>query len=333
MKKSAAFPHPIGLMLFNRIEYARKVLESLKAQTVPVDQSKLYISIDGYVGSKPEFQGKPDNTSAIEEMARSLFSNATIRRLQNNIGFTESKSFIEESMLTSHPDATWLGFFEEDYALGSDYLSIAEQLVSAAQPLDDVVVVAATGETLDPDHRDVEGIFPIGHLWAYFVRASHVHERQDEIRVYRRQLSRKSYWERDKIALARVMASRGVFPAGIGDDHMRLGLMFRFNRVGITTGLSYGEHIGIEGEHMTEKSFARFNFTRPTTVPFDISAVDLPALVPTLRAQFHAGFAKRLAERFVIPKMQAFSAQKSFESLSRWRRAISLIRQAFRTPL
>jgi hypothetical protein len=82
---------------------------------------------------------------------------------------------------------------------------------------------------------------------------------------------------------------------------------------------------------MTEESFAGFNFAGPTTIPFDISTVNLPALVPTLRAQFHAGFAKRLAERFVIPKFRAFSAQKQLQNLSRGRRAIALLGQAFRT--
>jgi hypothetical protein len=328
--KSPTFPHPIGLLLFNRIEYAQKVLESLKSQTLPVDQSKLCISVDGYAGSKAEFQGKPDHTAAIVDMARSLFPNATVLSATKNIGITEANCLIEENMLKSHPDATWLGFFEEDYVLSPDYLSIVDQLISAAQPLDDVVLVAATGETLDPVNRGISGVFPIGHLWAYFARVAHVHERHDDIQVYRQQLSGKSYWERDKIELARVMASRGVFPVGIGDDHLRLGLVFRFNRIGLTTGLSYGEYIGVEGEHMSDGSFARFNFTGPTTVPFDDNTIDLPALVPTLRAQFHAGFAKRLAERFVIPKFRAVSAQKKLQNLSRGRKAIALLGQAFR---
>ncbi len=330
MAKSPTFPHPIGLLLFNRVEYAQKVLESLKSQTLPVDQSKLCISVDGYAGSKAEFQGKPDHTAAIVDMARSLFPNATVLSATKNIGITEANCLIEENMLKSHPDATWLGFFEEDYVLSPDYLSIVDQLISAAQPLDDVVLVAATGETLDPVNRGISGVFPIGHLWAYFARVAHVHERHDDIQVYRQQLSGKSYWERDKIELARVMASRGVFPVGIGDDHLRLGLVFRFNRIGLTTGLSYGEYIGVEGEHMSDGSFARFNFTGPTTVPFDDNTIDLPALVPTLRAQFHAGFAKRLAERFVIPKFRAVSAQKKLQNLSRGRKAIALLGQAFR---
>jgi hypothetical protein len=328
--KSPTFPHPIGLLLFNRVEYAQKVLESLKSQTLPVDQSKLCISVDGYAGSKAEFQGKPDHTAAIVDMARSLFPNATVLSATKNIGITEANCLLEENMLKSHPDATWLGFFEEDYVLSPDYLSIVDQLISAAQPLDDVVLVAATGETLDPVNRGISGVFPIGHLWAYFARVAHVHERHDDIQVYRQQLSGKSYWERDKIELARVMASRGVFPVGIGDDHLRLGLVFRFNRIGLTTGLSYGEYIGVEGEHMSDGSFARFNFTGPTTVPFDDNTIDLPALVPTLRAQFHAGFAKRLAERFVIPKFRAVSAQKKLQNLSRGRKAIALLGQAFR---
>ena len=330
MKNPVTFPHPIGLMLFNRFEYSEQVLMSLSAQTLPVDQSKLYISIDGYAGSKAELQGKPDSTRAIEELARATFPNATIRRGEINT-FPESLRYLEDSMLASHPDATWLGCFEEDYVLGPEYLAIIAQMSSAAEPVDDIAILAATGETLDPDKRDMEGIFPIGHLWAYLVRVAHVRERRDDLQIFREQMSGKPYSDRDKSALALVMASRGVFPVGVGNDHHRLNLAFKFNRIGITTGLSYGEYIGAEGEHMTEKSFARFNFSPPTSVPFDTSTVDFSAMVPDLRDQFRADFAKRLAERYVIPKIRAFSAQKNFQSMSRWRRAAALFGQAFRS--
>jgi len=317
-------------MLFNRFEYAQRVLVSISAQTLPVDQSKLYISIDGYAGSKAEVQGKPDNTRAIEELARTTFPNATIRRMEKNT-FPESLRFLEDSLLASHPDATWFGFFEEDYVLSPDYLAITAQMSAAAEPIDDIAIVAATGETLDPDKRDVEGIFPIGHLWAYLVRVAHVRERRDDLQLFRQQMSGKPYWDRDKSALALVMASRGVFPVGVANDHQRLGLVFKFNRIGVTTGLSYGEYIGAEGEHMTEKSFARFNFSPPTSVPFDIRSVDFAAKVQDLRDQFRADLAKRLAERYVITKIRAFSAQRSFQKLSRWRQAAELFGQAFRS--
>ena len=329
MKNPGTFPHPIGLMLFNRFEYSQQVLMSLSAQTLPVDQTKLYISIDGYSGSKAEVQGKPDNTRAIEELARATFPNATIRRGEINT-FPESLRYLEDSMLASHPDATWLGCFEEDYVLGPEYLAIIAQLCSAAEPIDDIAIVAATGETLDPDKRDLEGIFPIGHLWAYFVRVAHVRERREDLEIFQQQMKGRPYWDRDKSALALVMASRGVFPVGVGNDHHRLNLAFKFNRIGVTTGLSYGEYIGAEGEHMTEKSFARFNFSPPTSIPFNISTVDFSAMVSDLRDQFRADFAKRLAERYVIPKIRAFSAQRGFQKLSRWRRSAELFGQAIR---
>jgi hypothetical protein len=234
-------------------------------------------------------------------------------------------------LLASHSDATWWGKFEEDYVLSPDYLAITAQMSSAAEPIKDIAMVSATGEALDPDKRNVEGIFPMGHLWAYLVRVEHVLERRDDLQLFREQMSSKPYWDREKIPLALVMASRGVFPIGVANDHQRLGLVFKFNRIAVTTGLSYGQYIGAEGEHMTEKSFARFNFSPPTSVPFDIRTVNFAATVHDLRDQFRADFAKRLAERYVIQKMRAFSAQQSFQKLSRWRRAISLMREAFRT--
>jgi len=317
-------------MLFNRFEYAQRVLVSISAQTLPVDQSKLYISIDGYAGSKAEVQGKSDNTRAIEELARATFPNATIRRAETNIGIAECLRYLEDTLLAAHSDATWFGSFEEDYVLGPDYLAITAQMTSAAEPIDDIAIVAATGETLDPDKRDREGIFPIGHLWAYFVRVTHVRERHADLQVFRQQMSGKPYWDRDKIALALVMASRGVFPIGVANDYQRLSLMFRFNRIGVTTGLSYGEYIGVEGEHMTEKSFARFNFSAPTKLPFDISTVDFRSSISALRDEFRADFAKLLAQQYVIPKVRAFTAQKNFKNLPRRRRVASLLGQAFR---
>ena len=325
------FPHPIGVLLFNRFEYAEKVLTSLRAQTLPVDQSMMYISIDGYPGSKAEFQGKPDRTGEIEQMARELFPEATIRRAESNAGIAEVTFFLEDSMVTSHPEATWIGVFEEDYVLSPEYLAIVSQLSTAAHDTDDIVMVAATGETLDPLNRDEAGMFPMGHLWAHLVRVTHVRERHDDLQIFRQQLSAKAYWERDRIALARTMASRGVFPIGVANDLQRLSLVFRFNRLAITTGRSYGEYIGVEGEHMSDSSYARFKFTGPTTVPFDIRAVDLPSMVSTLRVQFHIGYAKRLAERFVIPKFAAYSAQQKFQKLSRGRKALSLLGQALRS--
>ena len=330
MKNPVTFPHPIGLLLFNRFDYAQQVLTSLSKQTLPLDQSKVYISIDGYTGSKAEIQGKPDQTYAIEELARTVFPNATIRRFEKNIGIAEAYFALEESMLESHPDAQWIGFFEEDYVPSSDYLAITAQMSAAAQPVEDIAMVAATGETLDPDDRDANGIFPIGHLWAYLERVAHSRERREDLEVFRQQMSTSRYWDLDKIALARVMASRGVFPVGVINDYQRLSLMFRFNRIGVTTGLSYGHYIGVEGEHMTKKSFARFNFSAPTTVPFDITTVDFPASISSLRDQYRADFAKSLAELYVIPKIRAFQAHKAFKSLPRTKQAISLFRQAFR---
>jgi len=179
-------------------------------------------------------------------------------------------------------------------------------------------MVAATGETLDPDKRDKEGIFPIGHLWAYFVRVAHVRERRDDLQIFREQMSGRPYGDRDKSALALVMASRGVFPVGVGNDHHRLNLMFKFNRIGVTTGLSYGEYIGAEGEHMTEKSFARFNFSQPTSVPFDISNVDFSAMVPDLRNQFRADFAEAARGTLCHPQDSSiFSAERFPELVAR----------------
>jgi hypothetical protein len=160
----------------------------------------------------------------------------------------------------------------------------------------------------------------MGHLWAFFVRTTHLVERHDSVAVYCAALVGRPYWDRDRVGLARTFASLGVIPHGIGNDHIYLGLVYRLGRLAITTGKSYGRYIGVEGEHMTQKSFARFGFEDETTTSFDISAVDLQRSVPTLHALFHEGFALRMAERFVIPKFKRFAEDRKLQNSSRWHR-------------
>ena len=328
MTANSVFPYPVGVLLFNRPEYARQVLESLASQTIPVNPATLYFSIDGFSGSKSEMRGATDHTATIAHLVREFFPDAHLLSAESNRGIPQSYVALETRMRKDNPKASWLGFFEEDYVLGVDYLRTILDLSDAAP--DDIVMVSASGETLDPSHRGSDGVFPMGHLWAFLVRISHLDERFDAITVYRDAVALRPYWNRDRIRLATTLASIGVIPHGVGNDHSFLGLVYRYGRLAITTGKSYGRYIGVEGEHMTEKSFGRFSFEDETTSTLNVAALDLPGSLSTLHAQFHAGFALRMAERFVIPKFRRYEADQRILNASRWTRFRVYAGQAIR---
>lgn len=328
MTTATLFPYPVGVLLFNRPDYARQVLESLAAQSLPVEQSRLYFSIDGFRGSKSELRGSTDHTGTIAALVHQFFPNAHILHAATNQGIPQSYIGLETRMQKDNPTAKWLGFFEEDYVLGTDYLQTVLAMSDAAPA--DIVMVSASGETLDAKYRGQDGVYPMGHLWAFLVRSAHLDERRDTLAVYREAVAERPYWDRDRIRLAQTLASIGVIPHGVGNDHSFLGVVYRFGRLAITTGKSYGRYIGVEGEHMTEKSFARFSFEDETTTKLDVRALDLSGSLPTLHAQFHAGFALRMAERFVIPKFTRYEADQKLRRSTRWTRFRAHFGQALR---
>lgn len=331
MTAATVFPYPVGVLLFNRPDYARQVLESLAAQRLPVEQSRLYFSIDGFSGSKSELRGATDHTGTIASLVREYFPTAHVLEAETNLGIPRSYIGLENRMQKDHPKATWLGFFEEDYVLGADYLT-AVLAMSEAAPAD-IVMVSASGETLDSAHRGQDGVYPMGHLWAFLVRASHLDERREMLAVYRNAVAERPYWDRDRVRMAKTLASIGVIPHGVGNDHSFLGVVYRLGRLAITTGKSYGRYIGVEGEHMTEKSFARFSFEDETTGTLDVAALDLPGSLPALHALFHEGFALRMAERFVIPKFKRYEADQALARASRWFRVRTHLGRAVRALL
>lgn len=318
MTAPKTFPYPVGVLLFNRPDYARKVLQSLADQSLLIEQPKIYVSIDGFRGSKAEMRGDVDHTVAIEQLVREFFPNANIRRHESNKGIMESYVLLESAMRENNLTAPWFGFFEEDYVLGRDYLRTILAMAEASP--DDIVMVSASGETLDDKYRGKEGVYPMGHLWGFLMRSTHMDERRESLDVYCNALVGRPYWDRDRVLLARTLASVGIIPHGVGNDHSFLGAVYRFGRLAITTGKSYGRYIGVEGEHMTEKSFGRFSFEDETTGTLDIASLDLPGSLPKLHALFHEGFALRMAERFVIPKFKRFAEDRKLRNSSRWNR-------------
>jgi hypothetical protein len=108
---AAKFPYSISVLLFNRPEYARPSLESLKEQTLPVAADRLLLSIDGYAGSKDEALGRADRTAEVEEIAHDLFPEARIRRALRNIGIARHYALVEQQAFEPRA-ARWAAFFE-----------------------------------------------------------------------------------------------------------------------------------------------------------------------------------------------------------------------------
>ena len=255
------FSHPVGLLLFNRPEYAAKVLASLRAQTRPIEQRRLVIMRDGYIGSRDAFDDLPDRTNEVDALVAEYFPDATFIRSERNVGI--ARAFEELYQRCFSGDAAWAVLCEEDFVLDPDYLEVMGHLISAAHEHSRIVTVSATGDVGVPRDRGMDSYYPDRHLWAYALRRSFWELTQPYMSAYMSALGRTAYWQRDEGTVDVAMTGMGLVLPGTSQDYVKRGVMRLHGLLSINTGHAHGEHIGKTGLHFTEDIFESLGYSAP----------------------------------------------------------------------
>jgi hypothetical protein len=172
------FRFPIGVQLFNRPDYAEATLNSLYKQSLPIDTNYLHIFIDGFTGSSYEFNGADDRTQAVEEVARRIFPNAWINRLEVNLGIAGVHNRLQEETFSGL--SPWSVFFEEDVVLDPLYLEELSNLIEIVDDCEQIVRVACFQvlPSLRGLPRGVSGFYPGLGTKAFAERRSFFTEKQ-----------------------------------------------------------------------------------------------------------------------------------------------------------
>jgi hypothetical protein len=156
------FDFPIGIQLFNRPEYAKNMLESLSNQTIPINQEKLFIFIDGFKGSVYEDRGSRDQTSQVKNLAKTIFPFSKVVNFQENLGIASLHLKLQQRTFAGPEE--WAVFFEEDVVLDPSYLEEIKKLIEIVNDCDTVVNVACFQilPTITNLSRGYDGFYP-GH--------------------------------------------------------------------------------------------------------------------------------------------------------------------------
>jgi len=156
------FRYPVGIQLFNRPEYAEKFLTSLSQQTLPVNQSQLFIYIDGFVGSIYDSRGLVDKSAEVKKIATEFFPKANIIKFEKNLGIAALHVKIQKAAFSNK--SKWAAFFEEDVVLDSKYLKELSTLIEIVDAYAQIGKVACFQILPSLSHlpRGHDGFYP-GH--------------------------------------------------------------------------------------------------------------------------------------------------------------------------
>lgn len=154
------FGYPIGIQLFNRPEYAEKLLVSLKQQKLKADQEKLSIFVDGFPGSVYESRGLADKSTEVKKLASYYFPKANVIGWERNLGIAALHVELQKSIFSTGSE--WGAFFEEDVVLEPAYLDELSKLIEIVHDFQQIGKVACFQILPSLSHlpRGYDGFYP-----------------------------------------------------------------------------------------------------------------------------------------------------------------------------
>ena len=245
------FSYPIGIQLFNRPDYATILLESLSNQSLPVNENKVYICIDGYPESSYQKRGILDSTQEVARIARNYFPNCHITIFTENLGISALHHKLQTQVFsTSH---SWATFLEEDLELNIRYLEELDDLISICDDFPEIAKVSCSQvipNKLDFD-RGYESYYPGRGTQAFAERSSFFYSRKNEIEAFIELINQnpKLYGGFKNSHLGAALALKGHFISYMQHDSLIESILHRAGKLHVATKPYLVKDIGIEGEH------------------------------------------------------------------------------------
>jgi hypothetical protein len=256
------FKYPIGIQLFNRPQYARRVLESIHKQSQSIDEKLLTIYIDGFEDSIYEKRNAADFTGEVESIAREIFPNSEIRRFLKNYGIADLHNRLQSAVFAKTDE--WAVFFEEDVVLDSSYLMELEELIEISEGFHSIVKLGCFQiiDSLSNLPRGFNGFYPGTGTKAFAERKIFYNLKQEVVTKFL-DISRITNDDCNNSVRCATLAGEGYFLPYFQKDSLIENFMHFQNKFHVVTKPNLATDIGFEGIH---------NYT---TAPLVVNQVDL----------------------------------------------------------
>ena len=242
---------PIGIRLFNRPDYAEKLIESLQRQTLEISAQSLNFIIDGYSGSLDEHRGKPDCTAEVAHLIRSTFPTAHIEQCSMNIGIAQT-AFKLQCQIFDEQDSEWAIFLEEDVVLEPEYLQALHHMIALADDVPEIVKVAANQTNLNylkqPPKADRRNFYLGQGTQAFAERRDFFNARKHLTEIYLETIAGRQYSDRDESEVFATLAEQGVFTIMGNNDVVHDRITMALKGLHVVSSQTLLADIGVAGE-------------------------------------------------------------------------------------
>ena len=249
-------PLPIAIISFDRPEYLKQVLASLRPQ---VDRRyPIFLFQDG--GWNPHSRQTRCNPDAIAKciaLFRKIIPWGIVFASDCNLGIADNYERAEQEIF-GRMEAPQALFLEDDLVLSPNFLTATHMMLDLAKQEQRISYVSAYGNFWADLHDQVSHRRELIHMhenWGFaMTRQAWLAERPFR-QEYLRLLQGKDYTQRDSQAIIQFYSQRGWKTLITSQDGARWIASLELGKVRLTTFPCYARYIGRTGIHFTEKLY------------------------------------------------------------------------------
>ena len=260
----ARHDHPIIVMSFNRPDYLRTVLLSLKAQSLAVlAERKIALFQDGnYNPFSKKSHSDPNLAPACVEVFKELFPAGEVRLSDVNLGvalnFDRAERFVFEEL-----GAEAAIFLEDDLELSEHYIDVLDNLLAANCNDERVGYLAAYGDhqlSTETQRSNSHALAVLHHNWGFAVYRRQWERMRPYTLQYLEFVRDCDYGQRDHEAIKRLFASWGFSPPATSQDAAKTTICCVIETLKLNTVACFARYIGEQGLHMNTDEFFAKNY-------------------------------------------------------------------------
>ena len=269
---------PIAVMSFDRPDYLRQVLATLKAQIPALSDDRVYLFQDG-----SRVAGTPVTDDRLIERCiaefKEFFPQSKIFAGTENLGVALNFNRAEQHFF-SECGAEAAMFFEDDLVLSPHYVETLERLIQLAQSNERIAYVAAYGDhhaKLEAQRESAAKLVLMRHKWGFALTRRQWLKQRPLMEPYLEIVSRKGYRQRDHQEIFQYYRKLGFGSPGTSQDAMKDVASAVLGTTKIMTFACFGKNIGKTGLHSRPEFYDKEGFGQTELFPDRIAHFEPPS--------------------------------------------------------
>ena len=257
---------PIFVMSFNRPDYLKEILESLRAQRdCDIGRRKIFLFQDGAVN--PYSNKRHANDTEIRASIntfRQRFPQGTVIESPMNLGialnFERAEKFGFEDMANEA-----IIFLEDDLVLNHYYITVLDELIARFWESEKVGYLAAYGDhtaAIEAQARNRDKLILLDHNWGFALYRRQWLRMRKNVLEYLSIVQNSDYNDRDVEKIRALFASWGYGCPATSQDAAKTISCCIDGVIKLNTYVCNGVYIGERGVHMNPDLFSRRGYRK-----------------------------------------------------------------------